>query len=261
MEKMSTRFFLMIALVCALSPRAWAADEVFETLNIGKDSFTNVTVLNKTRNDVFISHSKGMASLKVKDLDLATQFKLGYQVELPKPKKTEVLLNAVDVSRLESDPRVQEVEALVAAKFTEAVENFDPRIFYAIIAGVILIYLSFCSLCRAICMKSANAPAQLIPLIWLPFLKQVPLLKAAGMSPWWILTNFVPGLFLVTYIVWSIRIAQTRGKHIAWGILLLFPVTNLFAFLYLALSGNGNSEESDRRNIITLQSSPRREAA
>ena len=258
---MTTRFYLIIALVCGLGLSAFASGETFETLVAGKDSFTNVTVLNKTRTDVFISHSQGMTSLKVKDLGLSTQLKLGYQVELPKPKKTEAIMNAVDVNRLENDPRVQETEAVLAEKFSQAVEQFDKRIFYAFIAAIILCYLSFCSLCRSIAMKSANAPTQLIPLIWLPLLKQIPLLKAAGMGPWWILTNFVPGLFLLTYIIWSIKITQTRGKHIAFGIMLLFPVTNIIAFLYLAMSGSGPAEESGNRNIITLQSNQRREAA
>ena len=43
--------------------------------------------------------------LKVKDLDVATQLKLGYQVELPKPSKRETLekvLQAPDMNNLES---------------------------------------------------------------------------------------------------------------------------------------------------------------
>lgn len=258
---MSMRLYLIITLMCALGFSAFAADESFETLAVGKDSFTNVTVLNKNRSDVFISHSRGMANLKVKDLDLATQLKLGYQIEMPRPKKTEALMKAVNMDRLESDPRVQEAEALVTAKFAEAIDQLDPRIFYGFIAALIFSYLSFCSLCRSICMKSANAPAQVIPLIWLPLLKQIPLLKAAGMSPWWILTNIIPVLPLVPYIIWSIKITQTRGKHIAFGIMLLLPVTNIFAFLYLAMSGDGKEEGSDRRNVITLDAGPRREAA
>jgi hypothetical protein len=239
-----------------------AADETFSTLTVGAETFTNVTVLTKTRNDVFISHGRGMASLKVKQLDTLTQIKLGYLMEPPKPTKSESIKSTVaNISRIEADPRVQAAEAEIMARFAQAVEQFDPRIFYGLIAAIILSYLSFSSLCRSICLKVAGPPKELIPLIWLPFLKQIPLLKAAGMSPAWMLTNLVPGLFLVTYIVWSFKITKARGKNVAVAVFLLLPVTNLFAFLYLAMSGDTTDEEPKKRNVISLPSSARREAA
>ena len=239
-----------------------AADETFSTLTVGAETFTNVTVLTKTRNDVFIRHGRGMASLKVKHLDTLTQIKLGYLVEPPKATKSESIKSTVaNISRIEADPRVQAAEAELAARFAQAVEQFDPRIFYGLIAAIILSYLSFSSLCRSICMKVAGPPKELIPLIWLPLLKQIPLLKAAGMSPAWILTNLVPGLFLVTFIVWSFKITKARGKNVAVAVFLLLPVTNLFAFLYLAMSGDTTTEEPRKRNVISLPSSARREAA
>lgn len=261
----SVRAGLTILVAWMVALPALAADETFDTLTVGNATFTNVVVLNKTRNDVFISHSRGMASMKVKELDTATQIKLGYLVEMPKPVQSESIKQikekVADIREIESDPRVQAAEAELAARFTQAVEQFDPRIFYALIAAIILSYLSFSSLCRSICMKAATPPTQMIPLIWVPLLKQVPLLKAAGMSPAWILTNLIPGLFAITYIVWSFKIAKARGKHVAVAVLLLLPVTNLFAFLYLAMSRGAGDEEPVNRNIITLQTPPRREAA
>ncbi len=258
---MSIRILVTILLTWVAAQSARAADEKFDTLTIGRETFTNVTVLTKTRNDVFISHTKGMASFKVKDLDTPTQITLGYLVEPPKPTKTETFKKVTDISRIEADPRVQAAEAELASRFAEALEQFDPRIFYALIAAIIFSYLSFSSLCRSICMKVANPPKDLIPLVWLPLLKQVPLLKAAGMSPAWILTNLIPGLFLVTYIVWSFKITKARGKNVAAAVFLLLPVTNLFAFLYLAMSGGATDEAPQNRNIISLHSAPRREAA
>ena len=81
------------------------------------------------------------------------------------------------------------------------------------------------------------------------------------MSPAWMLTNLVPGLFLVTYIVWSFKITKARGKNVAVAVFLLLPVTNLFAFLYLAMSGDTTDGEPKKRNVISLPSSARREAA
>lgn len=250
---------ILLAWMAALP--AIAADETFSTLTVGGETFTNVTVLTKTRNDVFISHGSGMASLKVKKLDTLTQIKLGYLVEPPKSIKSETFKKVTDISRIEADPRVRAAEAEVMARFAQAVEQFDPRIFYGLIAAIILSYLSFSSLCRSICMKVAGPPKELIPLIWFPLLKQIPLLKAAGMSLAWMLTNLVPGLFLVTFIVWSFKITKARGKNVAVAVFLLLPVTNLFAFLYLAMSGDSTTEEPRKRNVISLQAPPRREAA
>ena len=46
----------------------------------------------------------------------------------------------------------------------------------------------------------------------------------------------MPVLNLVPQILWSLKIAKARGKSVWVGVLLLLPVTNLFAFLYLAFS-------------------------
>lgn len=239
--------------------------EKFDTLTIGKTTFTNVTVLNKTRSDVFISHSAGMASLKVKELDTDVQLKLGYQVAPPRPKPGEALKKLMDASKLEqleADPRAQQAAELVAERFQLALDLYGDRLIYGFVAAIILCYLSFSSLCRSICVKVAAPPKNLLPLVWLPLLKQIPMLQAAGMSPLWFLTNFVPGLFLITYIVWGFKISQARGKNPAVGVLFLLPVLNMFAVLYLAASsGVAGSSSSGNRNVIALQSSPKREAA
>jgi hypothetical protein len=65
----------------------------------------------------------------------------------------------------------------------------------------------------------------------------VPLLRAAGMSGWWLVAWFVPGLNLVAMTLWSFKIVERRNKSPVWAVLLLLPFTNLLAFLYLAFSG------------------------
>jgi len=248
-----------VALAAGLS--AFAADETFQTLAVGNNTFTNVIVMSKTRSNVFISHSKGMMSVKVKDLDPATQLKLGYQLEQPKGAKMQQLFKTPDISRLESNPQVQELQTRLTPLLEEWTDRIDDRILYGFVGAVVFIYLLFCSLCRSICMKAAVAPMRVIPLIWLPLFKQIPMFKAAGMSSWWILSNFVPGLFLVAYIVWSFKIVQARAKHVTFAVLLLLPVANLFSFLYLALSSGSTDSSAGARNIISLQNAPRREAA
>lgn len=258
------RFLLVWLLVFAGGYSARAADEKFDTLTVGHQTYTKVLVLNKTRNDVFISHAKGMSSLKVKDLDIATQLKLGYQVEQPKPSKMvqmEEAFKAPDLANLEDDPRMKQLDAATAARISQVVKQLDPMAIFGILAGFVLFYLIFCFLGRLICLKTAAPPTALVPLMWFPFVKQIPLLKAAGMSPWWILTTFVPPLFLVTYIMWSFKIVQARGKHVIFAVMLLLPITNMLSFLYLALSRGCGDEDTSNPNVITLQSGPRKEAA
>lgn len=77
----------------------------------------------------------------------------------------------------------------------------------------------------------------------------------------WILSNFIPPLFLIAYIIWSFKIVQARAKHVFFGVLLLLPVTNILAFFYLALSSCGNEDELASRDVISLQPVSRRDAA
>jgi len=252
----------MLVFVGGYSARA--ADEKFDTLTVGHQTFTKVLVLSKTRTDVFISHARGMTSLKVKDLDVDTQLKLGYQVEQPKPskiKEMEKAFKAPDLENLEQDPRMKNLDAETAARISEWIKQLDPMAIYGFLGGLALFYLLFCFLCRSLCLKTAAPPTALVPLVWFPLVKQIPLLKAAGMSPWWILTSFIPPLYLVTYIMWSFKIVQARGKHVIFAIMLLFPVTNILSFLFLALSRGCGDEDSSNPNVITLQSGPRKEAA
>jgi hypothetical protein len=267
-ERVANRTIHGIILVGALAFAtvfsAAANDETFPTLTIGEKTFTNVLVLNKTRTDVFLSHSKGMASYKVKELPEEVQLKLGYQVEQPRGAKAAAkakdMLKAADLSRFESDPRVKEIQEQVLARFREVTQKMDPTMIWGILGGAVLIYLVFCALCRSICTKSATPPGLgAVALVWFPLLKQIPLLKAAGMSPWWFLSNFVPLLPLIMFIVWSFKIVKARGKPVIVGILLLLPVLNVFAFLYLALSASNAPENNT--GVISLQSSPRRQAA
>ena len=79
-------------------------------------------------------------------------------------------------------------------------------------------------------------------MVWLPVLQIFPCLKAARMSGWWFLALFIPVLNLVASIMWCVKIAQARGKSVLVGILLLLPVLNIFAFLYLAFSSDEKTE-------------------
>ena len=130
---------------------------------------------------------------------------------------------------------------------------------YGVVAGVIAVYLLFCFCCRQLCVKTGKRGS---PLIWLPILKLFPLLRAADMSPWWML----PGVLLfpiagpIMYIVWSFKICRARDKSPVFGVLLLLPVLNVLSFLYLAFSGNGGTEATNS-SVISLGPPPARKAA
>jgi hypothetical protein len=198
-----------------------------------------------------------MANFKIGELGPELQQELGYQLVQSRGQKLEAVFDASRMAEFESDPRVQEAEALLAAHLAEFVDRIDDRMAYSIVAIIILSYLLFSFLCRCICVKTSNPPS---PLIWIPFLKQIPLFKAAGMSPWWILSNFLPPVFFFAYIVWCFKIVWARGKNVIFGVFLLLPFTNLLAFLYLALSGTGSEEDDGNPNVISLQGGGREAA-
>jgi apolipoprotein N-acyltransferase len=82
-----------------------------------------------------------------------------------------------------------------------------------------------------------------------------PLLRAAGISGWWVLAFFVPVLNLVPLVLWPLKIAKARGKSVWVGVLLLVPVINLFAFLYLAFSDGapGTDDQEPEPKVMFLQ--------
>jgi apolipoprotein N-acyltransferase len=80
------------------------------------------------------------------------------------------------------------------------------------------------------------------------------MLQAASMSGWWFILFCIPVLNLVGYVVWSFKIVHARGKTLPLAILLLLPVTNVFAFLYLAFSeAPAGKMQGERLEILGLQ--------
>lgn len=54
------------------------ADETFRTLKVKSEVYTNVLVTSSTATDIYFSHSRGLASAKLKDLDPALQKHFNY---------------------------------------------------------------------------------------------------------------------------------------------------------------------------------------
>ena len=208
-----------------------SAQEVFETLTVGAQTYTNVTVTTKTRTDVFITHAHGIASLKVQDVDYEALVKLGY--ESPKPLDALKSKFALPTSLHLQPTEVRAVADKLIADANERLKAVSPVVLAASCGGLLIFFLLYCYLCKLICLKAGHPPGFLI---WLPLLQVIPLLRAARMSPIWILALFIPVLNLVAYLVWAVKISRARNKSLWPALGLCLPLFNLSAFLYLALS-------------------------
>ena len=54
------------------------ADEHWQILRVGSNTYSNVTVTSVSATDIFFSHSRGMGNAKLKELDPALQKHFGY---------------------------------------------------------------------------------------------------------------------------------------------------------------------------------------
>jgi hypothetical protein len=225
-------------------------EQQFESLTIGTQTYSNVTVTTQNKHYVFLLHSRGMLNIKVAELPLEVKQLLGYEQKPPAPspaewaKQTLVKLDQPEVKQF------QEKFAAQPIPIEELKKRLTPSLVGAVMGFTLLIYLFFCYCSKLICKKAGHEPGALI---WFPILQMIPLLRAAGMSPLWLLAFLVPVLNLVAQIVWCVKIAKARGKGAFAAIFLILPFTNLFAFLYLAFSDGNEPAEDKKIEIMTLE--------
>jgi hypothetical protein len=236
-----------------------AREETFALLRIGTAVYTNATVTTKAKTYIFIIHAGGMTNVRVADLPQDIREKLGYAVsekaksgtnspaawakaefaklEVPSFKEASKRLSLGSQGR-------QSTGSLVAALLKN-------KLVLAVLGALALVYLfhSYCFM--LICRKTGQEPSILV---WIPLLQLIPLVRAAGMPSWWVLAFLVPVLNLVAQVLWSFNIAKARGKSIWTGVCLLLPITNFFAFLYLAFSDGAKEVEKEREpEVMSLQ--------
>lgn len=248
----------LIALFCAVAPCAAepAADQHFDVLQVGTRTYENVTVTTKAKDYVFIMHSGGLGNIKVADLSPEVREKLGYVVKKSSDASAAGAWAKQTISKLET-PQVKAVEASLQQRFNakgltpEQVRSMlDPRLVVAVVGIFLISYIFYCYCSMLICQKTGNAPGVLV---WLPLVQIIPMLRAARMSPLWFLALWVPVLNLVTHIVWSFRIVQARGKSGWVTLFLLLPLTNIFAYCYLAFSDKPERKTDRRIQLMTLE--------
>jgi thiol-disulfide isomerase/thioredoxin len=86
-----------------------AADQHFDTLQVGKLVYSNVTVISTSPTALFIQHAKGVGSVKLKDLSPELQEKFGYDAQ-----------KAAAVEALQKKGQVDYVRTLTNATQTRA---------------------------------------------------------------------------------------------------------------------------------------------
>jgi hypothetical protein len=238
---------------------ATATEETFATLQVGAHVYTNVTVTTKAKNYVFILHSTGMENVKITDLPEDVRTQLGYVPEATQSQKAstwakskagEFHIGQVKAAELHIQKEWEEQSAVILEK----ARALDRRLCGALMGGALLIYLFYSYCCMLICQKAGQEPSMLI---WLPIFKMLPLLRAAGMSPFYFLSYALLATSPITHIRWCFKIAGARGKSGWTGFWLALPPTFIFAFLYLAFSAGVEpaAEQEDKRTarLMTLE--------
>ena len=227
----------LCALTIGMAVSAADTDVKLDTVTADGETYSNVVVFSKSATHVSISHSRGMANIKAASLDTTTLRKLGFlAAEEPAVTRFPALTSITE------DARLQEMQERYRKNVEDFMAQLDPTMGYKILALLGILYLFFCYCCWQICRKTSNRGGLFV---WLPGFQMIPLLRAAGMSPWLFLALFLPLVNMIICIVWCFRICRVRQKSAVLGILLLLPVTNVLAFVYLALSGYGPEAEND----------------
>lgn len=237
----------------AVFPSTASEQEVsFPVLTIGTQSYTNATITTRNKDYVFLMHAGGLVNLKLANLAPEDRAKLGLAPASQADKQgwTRKVLAKNPVKE------VQEIKSDLStiaqdSGFTLPAVAPSRNLILAV-CGILLFMFLFWSYCSAlICQKTGNPGGVLV---WIPVLQLIPMLRAAGMSVWWSLAFLVPILNLVAQIIWTIRIVEARGKGLLCTIFMFLPVTNLFAYLYLAFSEAADGVETTDRSKENLMS-------
>jgi hypothetical protein len=250
-----------VGLALTLGPTALRGEVHLDVLKTRTDSFTNVTVYSRSQTDIFIRHSRGIANVKLENLNPETIARLNSgdapggtatpakpsvaTKESPTPSNASNTTASISYSKLNKQMRQQMMSGVAALSALSAV-RVSPAVVAMVLGALLAAYLFVCYCLKLICQKTGNEPGVLI---WLPVLQMFPLLRAAGMSGWWFVGFLIPAVNLVAQIIWCFKIVQARGKSVWAAIGLLLPVTNLVALLYLAFSGGNDGEPAGNRRV------------
>ena len=218
-----------------------ALADALPVLHTKTDNYKNVTLISRTPTHVFVQHSRGVATLKLADLSADEVKGLGITITnlaSGAPNGTAGSgagpSNPGAVSGWAKDFKLRLGEAAGQVGL-----GMGARLALGILV-VAFLFFSYTSM--LICRKAGMEPGALV---WVPVFQLIPLLRAAGMSGWWLLGLFVPVLGLVLQIIWCFKISAARGKGVVTAICLVLPLTGFFAWVYLAFSEAGAATEAE----------------
>jgi hypothetical protein len=234
-----------LAFIFVHPTRAIEVDEKLDTLTVGGNTFSNVTIISRNATHVSFKHAHGFSSVRLTALPPAAQTKVGYKP--PPPPKT--LGNRVKefTAKFNSwvdDPRLEKLEEEIRTEVNRVITEDDRVILYSVGGGVACIYILFCLAAIKICRKTTVRPGLYV---WLPGFQWISLLKAAGMSPWCFLLLLIPPINLIVMTVWCFRICRMRQKSSALGFFLLIPIINIFVYFYLAFASQKGAQSTRRQ--------------
>ena len=221
-------------------------------LQVGDRSYQDATVRTKAKDYIIIVHSKGITSIKVTQLSEEVRERLGYA----SAKHIDPALTAEKVTSRGAacidGLKGQISEVWQRATFGPVRQTFVtfPTVVAAICA-LLIIHL-FCSYCSMLICQKAGLDAGM--LVWLPVLQAIPMLQAASMSTRWFGAFLIPGLNVYAWGLWCIKIVAARQKTMPLAILLMFPLTSWFAFLFLAFSKDSREDTKVQVKPLTFQS-------
>jgi hypothetical protein len=174
--------------------------------------------------------------------------------ELMLGKRTEIVAAKSPVIKTEA---IQARAADLRSKFSFRQPDFgqitlDPQArWVALSTGVLLLligvyYIQFSRACSQLCRRT-GAPSAI--LIWLPYLKRLPLFKAVGLSRIFFLVGLVvPFVGGIAWIVCCLRLCETFHCSKWLVIVMLVPLVGWSVFLYLARESAEDDNEPAVRN-------------
>jgi hypothetical protein len=248
---MSRLLWLVLSLVCAsvtAKPGEMTLgdkEQKFPVLQTKTGAYTNVTVTKKTKDWIFIMHSAGVCNVKASDLSTEARIALGYEVP-PSANGVEIKADGDASASAAKLPHVslEEVKKFAADwRQNRKEKTAQLRAYIAansvMVCSILGIWLAVHIITSAlfwmICRKTHISPG---PLVWVPVLQLIPLLRAANMSRGWFFAFLIIPFNIIAMIVFSVKIVKSRGKSPWVAFLLIMPPTSAIAFLYLAFSSS-----------------------
>jgi hypothetical protein len=230
----------LLVVLCLMPDSARAVDPTFDLIQTKTGVYSNVTVTTQNKDYIVIQHARGLTSIKVSELPHELNQALGYgPVKGTQPGSSVITARARSLVAAIPSANIEAAWSKHAPAGSPTLK-LNTKFIIAALGVFAALYLFFCYCGSLICQK-AGKPAGI--LMWLPIVQYIPLLRAAKMSPLWLLAMFVPLLNIIVHIMWSFKIAGVRGQGIFTAIFLILPTYPL-AFMYLAFASGSSSNEN-----------------